>query len=174
MSFRRISLLAMFMASMVAAPAWAQKCKYEVETDTQLESRLLIIFRGGTVGLAGYFGVLDGQPYLRGSYASQFRARAEFTADTPLELVLANGDSMTLPVNTTSEARLRFFGAALNNRQAEPIFSLSQDQLHTLADTHVVGLTMNFVVEGEAQSTEREVKPNHAERIADAVSCLLR
>ena len=160
----RSYLLAALMSSMVAAPALAQKCKYEVETDTQLESRLLIIFRGGTVGLAGYFGVLDGQPYLRGSYASQFRAKAQFTAATPLELVLANGNSMTLPVNTTSEARLRFFGAALNNRQAEPIFSLSRDQLET----------MHFVVEGAPQSTEREVKPKHAERITEAVTCLLR
>ena len=166
--------LAALISSTVAAPALAQKCKYEVETDAQLESKLLIIFRGGTVGLAGYVGVLDGQPYLRGSYASQFRAKAQFTADTPLELVLANGNSMTLPVNTTSEAQLRFFGAALNNRTAEPIFSLTQDQLETLAENHIVGLTMNFIVDGEAQLTEREVKPNHAERIAEAVACLLR
>ena len=167
-------LLAGLMSSIVATPALAQRCKYEVETDAQLESKLLIIFRGGTVGLAGYFGVLDGRPYLRGSYASQFRAKAEFTSETPLELLLANGDSMTISVNTTSEARLRFFGAALNNRQAEPIFSLTRNQFEVLANTAIVGLTMNFIVEGEAQSTQREVKPKHAERIAEAITCLLR
>lgn len=156
----------------LAMPAFAQRCKLEVETGSQIESKLLIIFRGGTVGLAGYFGISDGVPYLRGSYASQFRARAEFTTETPLVLKLANGETLELAVNIDARAKLTFVGAAFGNRQAQPVYAISDRQLATLAEIPITSLTLNFIVDGEQRSTDREVTSKHAEKIIEAIGCL--
>jgi hypothetical protein len=165
-------ILAAIFVTILAAPAFAQRCKYDVETESHRETGYFLMFRGGIVGLGGHFGVRDGEGYLRGRYPSQFKARAEFTAETPLEIALDNGEMLTLKVISEDRARLRFFGAAFNNREAEPVYALSPANFGVLATNRITSLKLNFVVDGEEQSTEREVKQKHAENIVEALRCL--
>jgi hypothetical protein len=167
----KLAFTALLM-SLVVTPALAQRCKFEVEESSHLESAYFLMFRGGSVGLAAHVGIREGEGYLRDRYASQFRARAEFAMATPLELTLDSGEVMTLNVISEDRARLTFFGAAFANREAEPIYALSPAEMQTLSNSLITELTLSFVADGERRSTTREVKPKHAERIASAVRCV--
>jgi hypothetical protein len=168
-----VSKLLTFLVLVAAATsASAQRCKLSIDTDDHRETRILVLFRGGTVALGGRFGVQSGEVYLRGLYNSQFRRRATFNDDTPLTVRLADGQAFDFPLASVDSSRLRFLGAALNNRTAEPVFVLSDAQLRALASTAIVSLTMRVLVEGEIRPDEREVADKHAEAIMAAVRCL--
>jgi hypothetical protein len=165
-------LLALMALSLLSTSALAQRCNFRTETEGHVESKILVLFRGGIVAMGGHFGIKDGEAYLRTRYNSQFKGRASFSADTPLTLRLADGKEVALPVVADTEAKLAVIGIALGNRTAQPMFALTREQLAMLAESPVVGLTMRFRADGALQSDDREVKQGHSESIRDTVRCL--
>ena len=165
-------LIALAFLSIVSSNAVAQDCKFEVETDAHVESKYLTIFRGGSIGLAGHFGIKEGLAYLRARYFSQFRAKAQFDSSTPLLIELADGTRYELPVLENSAARLKFAGFAMNNREAQPTYEISHSQMESFAKSPITAITLNFVADSERRSTDRSVKESHAEKMLEAIRCL--
>jgi hypothetical protein len=131
------------------------------------------LFRGATVGLGSQFGVKSGEYYLRGFFGSNFKARAMFTAATPLELTLADDHVLTLDVITEAiSSKLKFGHIITASREAEPVFSITLEQWTALQESPIVNLHMSFDVEGERQSETRDVKSKHAQRIMAALMCV--
>jgi hypothetical protein len=167
------TIILVLITLLLTGGAHAAKCKFEIEQGNHVESRKLILFRGLTVGLGGQFGVKNGQYYLRGFFGSNFKARAMFTADTPLELTLADDHVLTLDVVTEAiSSKLKFGHIITASREAEPIFSITREQWTALQKSPIVSLNMPFVVKGERQSEIRNVKTKHAQRIMTAVKCI--
>lgn len=156
-----------------AGAAHAAQCKFEVQEADHVESHRLVIFRGATVGLLGYLGVKNGEYYLRGLFGSNFKARAMFTADTPLELTLADDRTLRLDVVTEAiSSKLKFGHIITASREAEPVFSVTPEQWSTLQEIPIARLHMSFDIKGERKSELREVKSKHAQRIMAAIACV--
>jgi hypothetical protein len=125
--------------SLLSTTAFSQNCKLKTtDADGQVESKILVLFRGGIVAMGGYFGIKDGQPYLRTRYNSQFKGRASFTSETPLTFTLADGQQVELPVIDEERSRLSIIGAAFNNRVAQPVFAITKEQVATLSRSPIV------------------------------------
>ncbi len=168
------TLILVFITLLLVEAAHAAKCKYEVEQVDHVESRMLILFRGGLVGLAGYFGEKNGQPYLKGRYASHFKGRAQFTAENPLKLILADGRTLTLDVISDAiSSKLRFGHIITASREAQPIFTITAKQWHALVENPIISLSLSFDVEGKRHSTTRDVKDKHAKKIQAALKCVM-
>jgi hypothetical protein len=158
---------------LLSGGAHAAKCKFEVQQVDHVESARLVLFRGATVGLGGQFGLKSGQHYLRGFFGSNFKARAMFTEDTPLELTLADDRVLTLDVLTeATSSKLKFGHIITASREAEPIFSISPEQWVALQESPIVSLHMSFDAKSERQSETRKVKRKHAQRIVSALKCV--
>jgi hypothetical protein len=156
----------------LSTTSFAQDCKFKTETETQVESKILVLFRGGVVAMGGYFGIKDGQPYLRTRYNSQFKGRASFTAETPLTLKLANGQEVELPVIDEEQSRLSIIGAAFNNRVAQPVFGMTREQVSVLSESPIVSLTLRFMADGTLQSDVREVSGGNGQSMLQVIRCL--
>jgi len=158
---------------LLSGGAYAAKCEFEIQQVEHVESRRLILFRGATVGLGGQFGLKSGQYYLRGFFGSNFKARAMFTADTPLDLTLADDRVLTLDVLTeATSSKLKFGHIITASREAEPIFIITPEQWVALQESPIVSLHMPFDAKGERQSEIRNVKSKHAQRIMAALMCV--
>lgn len=158
----------------LAGGAQAAKCKFEIEEADQIESRLLLLFRGGLVGLSGHFGLRNGKPYLKAHYGSNFKARAQFSEDTPLELHLADGRNITLDVISDASAELQFGHIITGSRVAQPLFAITAPQWDALLESPIVRLHMAFDAKGERRSETRDVKDKHAKRIMAALECIVQ
>jgi hypothetical protein len=167
------TILLVLITLLLTGGAHAAKCKFETQQVDHVESRRLILFRGATVGLGGHFGMKNGEYYLRGLFGSNFKARAMFTADTPLELTLADDRVLTLDVVTEAiSSKLRFGHIITASREAEPVFSVTAEQWSVLQESPIVSLHMSFDAKGERQSETRDVKSKHAQRIMAALECV--
>ncbi len=156
-----------------AGSAYAAKCKFEIQEADHVESRRLVLFRGATIGLMGNFGIRNGERYLRGLFGSNFKARAMFTADTPLELMLTDDRTVSLSVVTeTISSKLKFGHIITGTRDAHPVYSLTPEQWSALQASPIVSLRLNYDVKGERRTEAREVKKKHAGRIIDALACV--
>lgn len=156
----------------LAGEVQAAKCKFEIDEGHQIESRLLLLFRGGLVGLSGQFGIKDGKPYLKALYGSSFKASAQFSEDTPLQLHLADGRTLTLNVISDDAAKLQIGHIITATREARPLFAITEQQWNALLESPIVRLLMTFDAKGERRSEERNVKPKHAEQILAALKCI--
>lgn len=173
MSMRSRVFLTALNVAIFSSAGHAASCKFEIKQDDQIESRRLVLFRGATVGLGGAFGFKDDLYYLRGFFGSNFKARATFTTDTPLELTLADGRRLTLRVATEAiSSKIKFGHVITVSREAEPIYSVTPEQWTALRESPLVRLEMPFHVKGERQLESREVKSSHAQRISDALECV--
>ena len=169
------SLVFVLFALPFASGAHAAKCKFETKEADHVEARRVILFRGMSVGLMGYFGFNNGEYYLRGLFGSNLMGRARFTSETPLELTLSDGRTLTLDVVTEATAsRLKIGHIFLASRDAQPVFSVTPEQWSALRDTPIVNLQMAFDVERERQIEDRKVKGKHARKIMAAIACVDR
>ena len=167
------TILLLMIVLPFAGNAHAAKCKFEVQEADHLESRRVVLFRGATVGLLGYFGAKSGEYYLRGLFGSNFKARAMFTAETPLDLILADDRTLTLDIVTeTISSKLKFGHIITVTRDAHPVYSVTPEQWSALQESPIVGLRMPYDVKGERRTEVRDVKKKHAQRIMDAISCV--
>jgi len=157
---------------LLAAPSLA-RCKLETHETGHVETRALTIYRGGSVGLQGHFGVKDGRSYLRALYFSQFRAAAEFPADSPLELTLADGTHVELRVLEPARAELQWAYGLINNREAQPLYEISAPQWHALATSPIAHARIAVRARGEPLSYDWEIRRGHAEKIVEAIQCLV-
>ena len=168
LTIRMLVVLAVFQSGSLEAA----KCKFEIDEPGHVESRMVLFFRGGLVGLQGFFGIKDGERYLRGLYGSNFKAKAHFFEETPLQLTLADGREITLDVIVDASAKLQIGHYITVSRQAEPFFAVTDDQWTALQESPIVGLHMTFDAKGERRSETREVKSKHAEKIQAALECV--
>ena len=153
--------------------AQAAKCKFEIEETGHVAHRRVVLFRGATVGLGGQFGMKDGEYYLKGFFGSNFKGRATFTADTPLELTLADERTLSLDVITeATSSKLQLGHIITASREAEPIFTVRREQWLALSEQPIVSLHMSYDVEGERHSEVRDVKGKHADKIMAALDCV--
>jgi len=171
MNARTILFLILLMS--LFGNAHAAKCKFEVQEANHVESKRLVLFRGATIGLMGYFGVKDGERYIRGLFGSNFKARAMFTADTPLELIMVDNRTVTLNVVTeTISSKLKFGHIITGTRDAHPVYSVTPEQWSALQAEPIASLRLNYDVKGERRTEARDVKKKHAQRIMDAIACV--
>jgi len=167
------TILVGLIALLLSGGAHAAKCRFEVQKVDHVETSRLVLFRGATVGLGGQFGLKSGQYFLRGFFGSNFKARAMFTEDTPLELTLADDRVLTLDVLTEAiSSKLKIGHIITASREAEPVFSITPEQWGALQDSPIVSLHMSFDVKSERQSETRNVKGKHAQRIVTALKCV--
>jgi hypothetical protein len=167
------TLLLVLTALSLPGGALAARCKFETQEVDHVEAKRVILFRGATVGLGGYFGVNGGRYYLRGLFGSNFRGRVTFSVETPLELTLADNRTLTLDVVTEATSSKMKFGHIITvSRDAEPVYLVTAEQWEALRKTPVVRLHMPFHAKGERQSETRDVKSKHAQKIMDAVECV--
>ncbi len=169
----RRSLLLILATLSFAGGAHAAKCKFETQEADHVESRRVVLFRATTIGLLGYFGLKNGEHYLRGVFGSNFKGRVLFTAETPLELALADGRTLTLDIVTEEmSSGLHFGHIILVTRDAHPVFTVTPEQWNALRESPIVNLKMSFDAKDERQTQDREVKGKHARKIMDAIACV--
>jgi len=157
---------------LMASPVYAAKCKFGIEKPGHVESKMLLVFRGMTVGLQGYFGVKDGETYFRGRYASNYKARENFTEETPLELTLADGRTLSLEVISGDDADIQFGHLITVSREAQPVFTVAEAQWQALLESPIVALRLSFEVADGYRSRESKVKARHAAKIQAAMECV--
>ena len=171
----RKTLLLVLATLPFAGEAHAAKCKFEMQEAEHVESRRVVLFRAMAIGLLGYLGQKNGEYYLRGVFGSNFKGRVLFTTDTPLELTLADGRTLTLDVVTEEmSSGLHFGHILLVTRDAHPVFTVTPEQWNALRETPIVNLRMSFELKEERQTEDREVKGKHAQKIMAAIACVDR
>lgn len=158
-----------------AGEAHAAKCKFETREADHIESRQVVLFRAMTIGLLGHLGLKNGEYYLRGIFGSNFKGRVLFSAETPLELTLADGRNLTLDIITEElSSGLHFGHIILVTRDAHPVFTVTPEQWSALRESPIVNLKMSFDAKDERQTQDREVKGKHARKIMAAIACVDR
>ena len=170
---RLASILFTLIFLPLAGGAHAAKCKFETQEADHVESRRVVLFRATTIGLLGYLGLKNGEYYLRGVFGSNFKGRVLFTAETPLELTLADGRTLTLDIVTEEmSSGLHFGHIILVTRDAHPVFTVTPEQWNALREDPIVNLKMSFDAKDERQTQDRAVKSKHARKIMDAIACI--
>ena len=158
--------LSMFAAALHSA------CKFEVNEASVKETKVFVMARGWNTGLSGHMGWNDGRFYLRGRYFTSYAATPSFDHRTPLELLFADGSSITLPVLEGAAGKLDYHPMLANNREAVPVFALDPQQLQKIQHGTVTGVHLQRIDKQEVGSKRYKVSKRTARKMSEAAQCV--
>ena len=169
-----LTILVVLVCLALPSTGAAKSCKIKENKLGYYETKPTQIGRSFSTGLFISFLLGDEGLLLQSTYYTDFKSsEISVDAETPITFWLDGGQEISLAPLSEDEARRTFVGFIWNSKKLTPIYPMSRDNLHQLANASIVAVSISTRHKGELKTTKYDVKERLAKKALEIAECVL-